>query len=303
MGKLPTVAIIMSAYNAERYIEEQVVSILSQHNVDVRLWIRNDGSKDKTVEILRDRFENDYRVVVTSGDNLGAAGSFIQAIFECDFDCDYYGFSDADDVWIDNKLSLSIDCIGLPSLPNPVAVATQMEVVDVNLKSIGLTSPPKIGFLFNNALVQTVASGASVMMNRSAFRLLRSYRPKNVVMHDAWIYLLISAFGTFSYLEQPTILYRQHGQNFFGTSHGFRKRLENRLNRLKSKSPYREQAAEFLSVFGDQLSSENREIIERYVNYDKSFTERLLFAIWPTVQMQNWKANMFQRLLVLFGKA
>lgn len=303
MADLPSVAIIMSVYNADLYIEEQVRSILNQRNVDVRLWIRNDGSKDKTVEILRDKFEDDYRVVVTSGGNLGAAASFIQAIFECEFDCDYYGFSDADDVWIENKLSMSIDCIGLPSLPNPAAVATQMEVVDVNLRRIGLTSPPNIGFLFNNSLVQTVTSGASIVMNGSAFRLLRSYRPQSVVMHDAWVYLLISAFGTFSYLEHPTILYRQHGQNVFGTSHGFRKRVDNRLNRLKSKSPYREQAAEFLSAFGDQLSSKNRQIIERYVNYDKSLTRRLLFAIWPTVQMQSWKASMFQRFLVLFGKA
>lgn len=303
IDKFPTVGIIMSAYNAEKYIKEQVESILAQSNVNVRLWIRNDGSTDGTLKILSDEFGDDNRVIVTNGANLGAAESFIQAIFECDFECDYYGFSDADDVWVDNKLAISIDCIGFPPSSNPVAVATQMTVVDENLKEIRLTKTPRLGLKFNNAVVQTVASGASVLMNRSAFGLLRSYRPKNVVMHDAWIYILISAFGTFSYLEQPTILYRQHGKNVFGTSHGFRKRLENRVKRLKSQSPYREQAAEFLSVFGSQLGSENREIIERYVNYDKSLATRLLFAISPSVQMQNWRADLFQRFLVLFRKA
>lgn len=302
-NKIPTVGIIMSAYNAEKYIKEQVESILAQSNVNVRLWIRNDGSTDNTLKILSDEFGDDNRVVVTNGANLGAAKSFIQAIFECDFVCDYYGFSDADDVWLSNKLTISIDCIGYPPPSNPVAVATQMTVVNENLKEIGVTMAPKLGLKFSNAIVETVASGATVLMNRSAFCMLRGYRPENHVMHDAWFYVLISAFGTFLFLEQPTILYRQHGQNVFGTSHSFRKRMENRVRRLKSKSPYKVQAAEFLSAFGSQLTSENREIIERYANYDKSLVTRLLFAISPSFQTQNWMANMFLRFLVLFGKA
>lgn len=303
VDNLPTIAVIMSAYNAEKYILEQISSILNQRNVNVRLWIRNDGSKDNTLKIIRDGFGNDQRVVVTSGSNLGAAESFFQAIFDCNFDCDFYGFSDADDVWIEDKLAISVDSIKFRSLSIPMAVATQMKVVDENLKIIGLTKPPRIGLKFNNAVVQTVASGASLLMNKSAFRLLRSYKPKNIVMHDAWVYLLITAFGEFLFIEQPTILYRQHGQNVFGTSHGFRKRVENRLKRIKYRSPYRGQAAEFLSVFGDQLESESRGIIERYVNYDKTFVSRLWFAIWPSVQMQNWKSDIFQRFLVLLGKA
>ncbi|MDH1815220.1 glycosyltransferase [Comamonas aquatica] len=299
----PTIAIIISAYNAEKYIKEQVESILNQVDVNVFLWIRNDGSVDRTLEILRTEFGTDSRVVVTDGDNLGAAESFLQAIFECDYQCQYYGFSDADDVWVANKLKLSIEKIKISSSSNPIAVATQMKVVDQNLQTIGLTDPPRIGLKFNNAVVQTVASGASILMNQSAFSLLRSYRPKSVVMHDAWIYLLITAFGNFLYLDQPTILYRQHGNNVFGTSHGFKRRFLNRINRIKRKSPYKKQAVEFFSAFGEQLSAENRVVIEEYINYDKCFYKRFLFSISPTVQMQGFKADIFQRILMLFGRA
>jgi glycosyltransferase involved in cell wall biosynthesis len=303
MENSPTVAIIMSAYNAERFIQEQILSILSQHNADVRLWIRNDGSTDNTLAILREKFGNDPRVVIRTGENLGAAESFLQAIFECELECDYYGFSDADDVWVENKLSLSIEHIGHSLLSKPVAVATQLSIVDVNLKEMGISKPPRLGLVFKNAIIETVASGASVLMNRKAFFLLRSYRPKNVVMHDAWVYLLISALGRFLYLERPTILYRQHDQNVFGTAHGFRQQFKNRLRRIRSKNPYKIQAVEFFSVFKNQLNSEHRKVIENYINYDKSFVTRLYFAIFPSVKFQSWKANMYHRLLIILGRA
>lgn len=298
-----SVCIIMSAYNAEDYIVEQVNSILSQKNIAVKLWIRDDGSKDRTALVLKEKFGSDSRVVITSGNNLGAAKSFIEALFECDFECDYYGFSDADDVWTENKLSLSVEVVSKYSVNKPVAVSTRLKVVDASLREIGLTAPPKIGFQLRNSLVQTVTSGASIVMNKSAYNLLREYRPSRLVMHDAWAYLVITAFGEFVYLETPTILYRQHGQNVFGASHGFVKRTVNRLNRLVRSSPYLDQAKEFFSFFGDRLSKKNKFIVEKYVCYNDALFNRLIFAISPTVQMQTRKANLFMRVLILFGRA
>ena len=99
----PSVCIIISAFNAEKYIEEQMESIFAQKNVDIKIWIRDDGSTDGTLSLLNKLYSNNSRVAIRSGPNLGAAKSFIEAIFSCDFVCDYYGFSDADDVWIDDK--------------------------------------------------------------------------------------------------------------------------------------------------------------------------------------------------------
>jgi len=298
----PSVGIIMSAFNAEKYITEQIESILSQRDVKISLWIRDDGSTDNTLKILLDNYTHHPNVKITSGRNLGAAQSFFEAIFECTFNCDFYGFSDADDVWIDRKTSLSIEKILSIKSLDPVAVATKLIITDDRLNEIGRSISPNIGLIFENALIQTVTSGASIVMSKNAFNLLRSYRPKNSVMHDAWLYLLITAFGNFLYLDEPTILYRQHANNVFGTGHGFSKSWKNRIKRIKLDNPYKKQAVEFMNAFGNRLDLHKRMALEKYANYDKNLFTKINFFIYPSFKMQTLKSNVFQRFLILLGK-
>lgn len=299
---LPSVAIIMSVFNAEKYIKEQIDSILFQEQVNIQVWIRDDGSTDRTLSLIRNLYGKDDRITIQTGKNLGARESFFEALFSCDLQCDYVGFSDADDVWISNKIKHSIDLLVASSFGGPIAVATRLHVVDESLNHISYTAIPKRGFSFANALVETVASGATIVMNRAALNIIRSARPNYAVMHDAWIYLVMTAFGELIYSELPTIQYRQHATNVFGTSHTLRRKISLRLRRLREISPYRRQAKEFSRLFRSSLNSKLQKKLERYLNYPKSLMGRIRFAIFSEVVKQNIGANIFMRLLILLGK-
>ena len=297
----PIVAIIMSAYNAEKFIVEQTNSILEQVGVTVNIWIRNDGSTDGTLTLLKSRFGADTRVKITTGSNLGACGSFIEAFFSCDLEFDFIGFSDADDVWLPTKLRDSVELLSTVSSSSPVAIATRLNVVDQVLTHIAYTKKPRVGFIFENALVQTVASGATIVLNRSAAELVRSNRPSHAAMHDSWVYLVLTAFGTVLFLDQPTVLYRQHANNVYGTAHSFQKRVRNRLSKLRKRSVFHRQAAEFFNLFGSKLSDHKREIIKSYLEYPTQLQKRLSFALRPTVKKQGKLSNLFMRVLILCG--
>lgn len=104
-----SVQVVMSTYNGEKYLKEQIDSILSQEGVDVRLYIRDDGSSDRTTDILAS-YQEHKNVKIEKGNNLGFAKSFLTALDECD-EADYYAFSDQDDVWEKDKLSTAVQLI------------------------------------------------------------------------------------------------------------------------------------------------------------------------------------------------
>ena len=95
---MKTVAVLMSTYNGENYIKEQIESIFNQKGVIVKLYVRDDGSKDRTLEILKD-----YNVNLEKGTNIGYIKSFMWLIKNVPF-ADYYALADQDDVWDEDKL-------------------------------------------------------------------------------------------------------------------------------------------------------------------------------------------------------
>lgn len=300
---IPRVGIIMSAYNAQQFIGEQVDSILGQVGVQIRLWIRDDGSTDSTFQLLRAEYAKDPRVVLTRGPNLGATRSFIEALFAFEGDIDYAGFADADDVWHPLKTAKSVHRLqSSADTCTPAAIACRMQVVDERLRPLMLTPKPRLGLDFGNSLVQTVCGGASTLMNRAAFERLRSRqpRPEAVTAHDSWTYLVLAAFGKIGYLDEPLLEFRQHAANVSG-SHSMARRNALRLERLQRPSPRRAQAAEFARLFASELSGENARVLQSYLEYPTSFSRRLSYALALPTRKQSRRANAMARALVLLA--
>ncbi|MGH9879110.1 MAG: glycosyltransferase, partial [Nitrososphaerales archaeon] len=293
------VVIVISVFNGEKYVVEQIESILNQESVKVKLWIRDDGSTDNTVRLIEENYGGDERIFVQKGNNLGACKSFIEAFFCCNFFGDYYGFSDADDVWVVDKVKHSIGRLKEEGDDCPAAVSTRLQIVDEFLDPIGYTKIPRKGLVFKNAIVEAAASGASILMNEKAFEILRSARPSHAVMHDAWVYLVITAFGKFVYSEYPTIKYRQHGNNVFGASRSLKNKIISRFLKLSNISPFRAQAMDFMRCYGELLSKEDCVILDAYCNYHNSVRGRVMFALSPSVVFQSAKANIYLRVLSL----
>lgn len=299
----PTVAIIMSAYNAEPFIRQQVDSILAQKDVDLEVWIRDDGSTDDTLAVLLNSYRGDERVHVTSGPNLGATQSFIEAIFSYPRSSEFVGLADADDVWLPHKCIHSIN--SLKSLPSdlPAAVSTRMTLVDEDLHPIALTRIPSKPFSFDNALVQTMAGGAASLMNRAAYDLLRQEKPRTgyVTAHDTWVYLVVTAFGEFLYMDESTLLWRQHGNNVsqaLSKSHSYKARWRS----LTTPSPRRRQAREFSRIYGHLLDPKRRATLAAYENSSSSITLRARRLFRSPTPKQSRRANVYHWFLVLAGR-
>lgn len=102
------VNILMSTYNGEKYIEEQIQSILNQEEVIIKLYIRDDGSTDNTVKIIESF--NKENIVLFKMSNIGWKKSFLELTKLVEYhDDEYYAFSDQDDVWKKNKISIAIN--------------------------------------------------------------------------------------------------------------------------------------------------------------------------------------------------
>lgn len=295
----PSVCVMMSVYNGARYLREQIDSILDQEGVDVRLIVRDDGSTDDTLKILRSYGE---KLVSHRGQNLGAAQGFLEVASLAPKDITYYSFSDADDVWLPRKLASAI--VAIQDAKGPAIVTARLRTVNEHLQPIGLSYKPK-AFSFANALVQCVLSGAGSLMNKEMFETFVSGRPRTLEMHDAWLYLCATAFGTIYFQENPQILYRQHGSNVFGAggAQSTRAVWKRRWRSLtKGDRKYREQAEEFLRIHGDKLRPEDHKLATRFVSHNRCWLSRAKFAIRPGVQFTSFKSRALYSMRALLNR-
>lgn len=220
------IAILLSTYNGERYLRQQLDSLFSQTVSDFVLYVRDDGSSDTTMDILLE-YEVQYPNIVIFKDvesNKGACMSFMWLLEKVD--AEYYMFCDQDDVWFPTKAKLTLDIIQAEECRShniPILVHTDLIVTDSTLNIISKslwendnTDPSRITRKYL-PLVNYV-TGCTMMFNRKA-RDIALVNTKHALMHDFWIAICVDACkGIIISLPIPTIYYRQHGLNAVGAS-------------------------------------------------------------------------------------
>ena len=105
------VAILMSTYNGEKYLKEQIESLLAQTYGNIEIYIRDDGSKDNTIKIIKNYKEKYNNIVLKEGKNIGFINSFFELLNLCN-DADYYAYCDQDDVWMNDKIERAVKFLG-----------------------------------------------------------------------------------------------------------------------------------------------------------------------------------------------
>ena len=215
----PKVVVLMSTYNGERYVAEQLESILRQLPPSGTIIVRDDGSTDRTVISIT--AIGDPRVAVVQGRNMGFGASFLTLLTMAPADADLVMFSDQDDVWLPCKITRAWQHLqslaGLPALYG----SAQM-LVDQHLRPLHATPPWPRGPSLVGALTENIITGCTAALNRPAFLLLRQAgAPRQVRFHDWWMYLVVSAFGRVVHDDEPTLLYRQHSANHIGHGAGW----------------------------------------------------------------------------------
>lgn len=296
----PTVAILLSTYDGSRWLEPQFDSLLAQRDVDVLVRVRDDGSRDDTPRLLA-RWARDPRVEYECGGNLGVVRSYLSLLASAPATAEFVAFSDQDDVWLPDKLSAAVARLAAREASVPALYCCRTRYVDQSLRPLGLSRIPRmVGY--SNALVENVATGCTVVMNRSAVELVNSRPPEAALMHDWWCYLVVSAFGTVDYDPVPRILYRQHGGNVIGGQAGWIASLPGRFRRLRLRrdGAFRcsDQAAEFLRCHGERLPPARRGLLEDFLAARRSTPAALAFAASGRVRRASRQDDLVLRALL-----
>ena len=275
------VNILMSTYNGQQFLAEQIRSIQDQSYTDWTLFIRDDGSSDNTKEILKDFERQDSRIHLIDSDksdNLGVIKSFHKLVNHDR--ADYYFFSDQDDVWLPNKLELSLKEAQNYPADLPLMVYMDLKVVNQDLKIMTESMVKSQSHHANTELVQELTentvTGGVAMINHALAEMWQE--TDDILMHDWYLALLASAFGNLVFIDQPGELYRQHSDNVLGArtlSKRFKKWIRPHIlfavywDLIKNSQ---KQARHLLQM---PLSQSNRELIEAFVTImDKPMLER-----------------------------
>lgn len=293
------VQVLLSTYNGAEFLAPQLESILSQHDAAVSILIRDDGSRDRTLEVIRAFMRDGADIRLIEGSNVGVVRSFFALIDAADDTCALFAFCDQDDVWLPDKLSTAARLIG--ERAEPSVFASPVWITDDGHRRLGQTSVPPRPLTLGNALVQNRLIGCTTVFNAPLLRLIRQHPPDlaRVYMHDWWVYLTAGAFGSVVFHDVPTVLYRQHASNVVGMkSDGIPARLARFRKNARDCS---RQAGAFLDAYGPLLSAEQQALV-RMVADDKPFPQRLALAFDRRVYRQSRIDDAIFRALVLLNR-
>ena len=258
------IAILIATYNGEKYIKQQLDSLLKQTYHEWKAYIHDDGSIDRTVEII-EQYVQKYpsRFIIIEGPSTGGACSNFMYLFR-NVEADYYMCCDQDDYWLPDKIRQTFAVMkkiqGEGS--KPCLVHTDLKVADAELEIISESMDRyqklhSCDSAIGHLVVQNTVTGCTMMVNRKLRdMLLLPIDNRHLIMHDWWAGMIAAQFGKIKYLDIATILYRQHENNCVGA-----KELNFRMMLIKLKRAEREairnalhntrvQAMEFAKVYG-----------------------------------------------------
>lgn len=299
----PLVSIALASYNGEEYIEQQIESIRAQTIKEIEVVVSDDVSTDRTLEILKNYHENGVVRLLDNRQKLGVIKNFENALRHCTGQ--YVAFSDQDDVWLPQKVEKSLALLQNIEtkfgLHTPILVYTDAKVVDEQLNTI---SDSYLGFKrldptnveLRHLIVENVPTGCTMLMNRALANLVSTI-PAEVTMHDVFVALTASCFGKMVYLNEPTLLYRQHQNNVLGLAD--KSVLDSFISTLKvlfdekNKTAFlmkeKLQARAFLESFRNKLTGKNLRLLEGFVSLgSNNKMQRVFFLLKNRIKKGYW---------------
>lgn len=298
------VNILMATYNGEKFLAQQIESIQKQTFKEWNLLIRDDGSSDKTCDIIRNFTAKDSRIRFINENehhNLGVIKSFFMLVnYEV---ADFYFFSDQDDVWLPEKLSVSLEAAKHKASDVPLLVYTDLKVVNQELNILQDSMIRAQSHHANTTLLpeltENTVTGGTMMTNHALAE--KWFTPNDILMHDWFLALLAASLGEIIYLDLPTQLYRQHDNNVLGA-----RTMDKRFKILREgpKSIFtrywklihdsQKQASLIVDKYGDIMTANDLELIKCFIKIDKQpFMTRLRW-LWK----YGYSKNQFKHQVV-----
>ncbi len=290
------VQILMSTYNGERFLAEQIESLLRQTWGNLEILIRDDGSKDKTPDILREFGAKYNNIIVYLEGNQGVSRSFFELLRKSD--ADYVAFCDQDDIWLEEKIEVAVGRLQKEKGPalycsNKILVDSKGNIMD---KQDGRRRVPGFG----NAVVECICTGCTAVMNREMADIIKARTPQRAILHDWWSYLVASYVGKVIFDEGAYIKYRQHGGNVVGARAGFLGEIRLKAAYLrKSRGRLYGQLSEFAELYrGDRKKDALVDMVlaaRHFAGRGKVFFNRQIYR-------QSRLDGIIMRMLFLVGR-
>jgi glycosyltransferase involved in cell wall biosynthesis len=260
---------LLSTYNGAAYLREQMESLVAQTSQDWLIHASDDGSDDKTLDILQEyqRLLGPSRLHIHAGPRQGFAANFLSSIRRAREDADYFAFCDQDDLWEPDKLERGLAWAESHPSGRPLLYCSRTRLIDATGQTIGFSPLFRRAPSFANALVQSIAGGNTMLFNSATAELLcRTPHQIPIISHDWWAYILVTGCGgCVKYDEHPAINYRQHGNNLIGSNSSVKDRFIRLQRMLKGTfRHWNDVNLEAVSHFREHLTHENQQILELF---------------------------------------
>jgi len=276
MEKLPKVAVIMSTYNGEKYLKDQIDSILAQKDIDLTLHIFDDCSKDNTVSIIKDYQLKHKNINLTINEkNKNFTYNFLDGLFSFkdNNEYDYYAFADQDDFWVDDKLISAINKINEKG--QCTLYCSNLKIVNENLQYGNNDMMPKNHVNKHyDVICKNIVTGCTIVMDNDFKNFATRFYPENIYLHDYWLALIANYCSGTNFIFDPNpehILYRQHGKNLIGENKGniFKRFWKLYFKKIEYNKTTRNLIKTFNNMYGELIYEQDREIFNMLSEVDK----------------------------------
>lgn len=297
-GARPVVAVAMSTYNGADHVVAQLESALSQDGVDVRVYVRDDGSTDGTLDVLSP-YERAGEIVLVRGRNLGVVGSFMELLSLVPSDVPYVALCDQDDVWHPDKLARALAVVGEKDPRVPRAYCSEYVFCDADMVPQGRSHLNRSGVDFARMLYENVTSGNTMVLNRALVDCVTAAGREGVYCHDWWIALVACAVGELVYDDFCSLEYRRTGSNASPTGSSGLALLRYRVRTFLAGGELARvtgQLRKLDACLGGRMDDERRALLRRFVDGG-----RLAKALAPVRLRQTLAAEAALRAMFLLG--
>lgn len=303
---IPTIGVLLSAYNGAKFIIEQLDSIYAQKGVRIHLVIRDDGSSDNTVDLVEQyatEHENPY--VATScirGENIGFLRSF-EWLLNHASGCSYYAFADQDDYWQPYKLLVAITA--LENEKGPALYASTTTNTDEYLNILGKNEFPGFTYSLESEIVRHRLSAHTMVWNSALHSSMGNVNMLPCWSHDQYLTIASLIFGGRLLLDQSSyVLHRRLRNSLTPGGRSLKKRLNHEWNMIKDSAGTfnrAELASALLDEYADIFDESTSNFLQNCVHYHDSTMTRLLFLVSPSVSCGLILGNLEARLAILLG--
>lgn len=284
------VNVLISTYNGEKYIVDQIESILKQSYENIYIYIRDDGSTDNTKLLLK-TYEEYPNISVIYGENIGYGPSFLTLLDMADVG-DYWAYCDQDDIWLEDKIKVAVEWLQQQSSAEPCLFHSAFYNTDENLKILELVKQPNYHYDFVRAITECMHLGFSEVMNAELRNLVLKGDKRNLVTHDWWTELVVMKFGKVFYSDVPMTYHRRLNSSI--SVNTYKARFHWLRQAWNGNAEIRTCTQEFERVYGCFLNDRESKI-NRWFCYDKY---NLVKSIKKCFYWHRWRPTLSSELVI-----